>query len=626
MTFRGWFLSLCMITGLGVLVTVTTAQDAPVPPLPKLPMPSKDEPEKGIQVENRGPVHEAFANPGAPVRGKEGSYSDKAPPPPIPELPPDEKPAGDNVQWISGYWQWDVEKKDYIWVSGFWRNAPPGRSWTPGEWRAENGQYRYIPGFWRPSDQNSRRIDLPEPPKTVENGPNVPAPHKDAIWIPGHWVHRNENYVWQPGYWGEIEANMMWTPPQYNYTGSGYCYTPGYWDYTFEDRGLLYAPVYFTEPLWLNAGWRFCPRFGVSVGFGGGWGWGWGGFYDSLFIGPGCSSFWFGGFWGPTCWGAGFRPWCWGGGINNPCYHHYCWLNRNNPNWNACNQAKCVARNWGAIPGAGQRLAGNHLASSGNNLNPNSINAARNFATKLGGEKMGQQVADRIAKGQAIQQANTALKQSGSMNVVQPANQVLKNQALAQRLPAPSSVTTRSTDIGANVRSAALTSAGNHVVKPNLDAVRSMTNRPSLASTNTDTAMRNNINNAIRQAPSGSFSKMESTRTLPSSSSLGNTRSSTNGMGLNSNNTLQGSRSFSSNPNLGSSSLGSSTRSMSTPNMGSSSMGSSSRSLPPSSMGSSGMGSRGSFGGSSIGGARGGMGGGSFGGGGSRGGGGGGKK
>lgn len=631
MTLRHWFLSLCMLTGTVILVTVTTAQDAPVPPLPKLGMPTKDEPEKGIQVENRGPVHEAFANPGAAVRGgKEGSFADKAPPPPVPELPPDEKPSGDNVQWISGYWQWDIEKKDFIWVSGFWRNTPPGRTWTQGEWRVENGQHRYIPGFWRPSNENSRRIDLPEPPKSVENGPNVPAPHKDALWIPGHWVPRNENYVWQPGYWGEVEPNMMWTPPQYNYTGSGYCFTPGYWDYTFEDRGLLFAPVYFTEPLWLNAGWRFCPSFGVSIGFGGGWGWGWGGFYDSLFIGPGCGSFWFGGFWGPTCWGAGFRPWCWGGGggFNNNCYNHYRWLNRNNSNWHAGNQARCAARNFGAIPGAGQRLAGNQFGKGGSNVNPNTINAARNFASKVGGEKMGQQVADRIAKGQAIQQANTALKQSGSMNVVQPAKQVLNNQALAQRLPSPSSVTRNSTDVGANVRSAALSSAGNNTMKPNFDTVRSMNNRPSLASNNSDAAMRNNINNAIRQAPTNSLPRMDSARVLPNNSALGNTRSSGGSTAMNNNALQGGSRNFTGSSNLGSSSLGSGSRSFSPPSMGSSSMGSTSRSFSPPSMGSSSMGSRGSFGGGSMGGSRGGMGGGGggFGGGGSRGGGGGGGK
>ena len=47
----------------------------------------------------------------------------KAPPGPIPELPPRDKPPGDNLIWIPGYWAWDPEKNDYLWVSGIWRAA-----------------------------------------------------------------------------------------------------------------------------------------------------------------------------------------------------------------------------------------------------------------------------------------------------------------------------------------------------------------------------------------------------------------------------------------------------------------------------------------------------------------------
>ncbi len=37
---------------------------------------------------------------------------------------PDQKPEGTNVQWIPGYWSWDDERKDYLWVSGFKRDVP----------------------------------------------------------------------------------------------------------------------------------------------------------------------------------------------------------------------------------------------------------------------------------------------------------------------------------------------------------------------------------------------------------------------------------------------------------------------------------------------------------------------
>lgn len=491
MRFRDWFCALSLGTSVVLLTTVTIAQDTPKPPVPNPP--TKDD---GIQIENRGPVHEAFANPGAPVRGKEGVFADKAPPPAVPELPPEEKPSGNNVQWIPGYWQWDLDKKDFLWVSGFWRNTPPGREWHAGEWTVENGKNRYIPGYWQPSKGGIGRTNLPEPPRSVENGPNVPAPHKDALWIPGRWVHREDNYVWQPGYWGEVEQDMVWTPGQYNYTGHGYCWVPGYWDYCFEDRGLLYAPVYFTRPLWLTAGWRFCPSFGISVGFGGGWAWGYGGFYDSLFWGPGYCSFWFGNYYGPGYWGCGFRPWCWNGGAGhcNPVYNHYCWANRNNPNWNQHMQQHYAAHNMGAMPGPGRNINGNSAAVAGN-VSARTLNSATAMANRLGGEKAGQQFVDRVSRGQSIQQVNNALKQSGSSNVVQPANQVLKNQSIAQSLPTVDKSSARTIDTS---------------------SARSM-------------SLNQQISNSIRTAPTGSTTYGDRIRGI-SSESLARSQSSSRTM------------------------------------------------------------------------------------------------
>ena len=74
-----------------------------------------------VEVLARGPIHEAYAEPSerepapTPVIPKE-------PPKAIEELPPDQKPEGDNVLWLPGYWAWDEDKKDHIWISGFWRN------------------------------------------------------------------------------------------------------------------------------------------------------------------------------------------------------------------------------------------------------------------------------------------------------------------------------------------------------------------------------------------------------------------------------------------------------------------------------------------------------------------------
>src|SRR5256885_1151657 len=77
-------------------------------PIP-LPLPLPPRPGNGIEVTpprppevkddrvtvlDRGPIHEGFAQPGAPVRGK-GLTAPKAPPPQIDELLPDTKPERD---------------------------------------------------------------------------------------------------------------------------------------------------------------------------------------------------------------------------------------------------------------------------------------------------------------------------------------------------------------------------------------------------------------------------------------------------------------------------------------------------------------------------------------------------
>src|SRR6185437_845057 len=97
--------------GLGLWLAAAPARAQQTPPPPPIP------PEE-VEVLARGPVHEAYAEP-TEVRPDPSPVIPRQPPAPIEELPPDQRPEGDNVQWIPGYWAWQTDPGDFVWVSGF---------------------------------------------------------------------------------------------------------------------------------------------------------------------------------------------------------------------------------------------------------------------------------------------------------------------------------------------------------------------------------------------------------------------------------------------------------------------------------------------------------------------------
>ena len=109
--------------------------------------PGRADAEEGLQVLTRGPVHEAFAET-VTFDPEPGIVVPKAPPAAIEELPPDQKPEGANIAWIPGYWGWDDERSNFLWVSGVWRALPPGRQWVPGYWGRSSQGYQWTSGYW----------------------------------------------------------------------------------------------------------------------------------------------------------------------------------------------------------------------------------------------------------------------------------------------------------------------------------------------------------------------------------------------------------------------------------------------------------------------------------------------
>ena len=210
----------------------------------------------------RGPLHEAFAEP-VTFDPQPGLVVPKAPPEPVPEMPPEVKPDDDAV-WISGYWAWDDQREDYIWVSGVYRVFPPGERWVPGYWRQAGNGYQWVPGFWTPAEAQQVEY-LPPPPESLEQGPSSPTPSENHFWINGCWEYENSGYLWRPGYWAVGHDGWVWVPAHYAWTPYGCIYVPGYWDYQLVNRGMCFAPVYFRRTVYIRPGYYYRPRRAIDL-------------------------------------------------------------------------------------------------------------------------------------------------------------------------------------------------------------------------------------------------------------------------------------------------------------------------------------------------------------------------
>lgn len=211
----------------------------------------------------RGPIHEGFAEP-VLLDAEPSLVIPEAPPEPINEIPPDVQPEGDSVQWLPGYWAWDEERLDFLWVSGVWRAPPPDRRWVPGYWTQIDSGYQWGAGFW--AERNQQKITyLPFPRKTLEQGPNGPAPAAELFWVPGCWMRRGSSYAWRPGYWARAEPEWVWIPAHYVWTPRGSIFVAGFWDYPLERRGMLFAPVYFEVPVYAEPGYYYSPAMVIDV-------------------------------------------------------------------------------------------------------------------------------------------------------------------------------------------------------------------------------------------------------------------------------------------------------------------------------------------------------------------------
>jgi hypothetical protein len=290
---------------------------------PALAQQEESEAEEGVQVLSNGPVHEAFAET-IVFDPQPGVMASEEPPSLIEEVPPEQKPEGE-VQWIPGYWAWDDERSEYIWVSGIWRIPPPGRLWVPGYWERSGDGFQWTSGYWITVQAGETKY-LPEPPDSIELGPDTHPPSSDHGWVPGCWFWHHGSYAWRPGFWAKMHKDWIWIPAHYSWTPRGYIFVSGYWDLIADKRGVLYAPVYVSPKIYRGITFSYSPGHAVDLNV----------FSDCLFVRPRYRHYYFGDYYAPKYHRKGIHPWFShhaGRSGYDPIYAHQRWHHRNDRDW-----------------------------------------------------------------------------------------------------------------------------------------------------------------------------------------------------------------------------------------------------------------------------------------------------
>lgn len=304
-----WILTFSLVVGLAAAVNAQPGVDT-------------DEisaTDPGVETLSRGPLHEAFAEP-VLDRPVPTFIVPKEPPAAIDEIPPAEQ-LDERAVWIPGYWAWDDERQDFLWVSGIYRVPPPGRQWIPGYWRAAEGGSQWVPGYWSTAETDEVAY-LPEPPASLDTGPTTPAPAADYLWNPGTWLWSGSRYQWQAGTWMAARPGWIWVPSYYVWTPGGYVASGGYWDFVLGQRGVVYAPAYFSQPVYTQPGYVYRPGWSLNVSM----------LLGNLFLRPNYSHYYFGDYFAPNYAKYGFQPWYSAAGrsrvYQDPLFRYYAWSNR----------------------------------------------------------------------------------------------------------------------------------------------------------------------------------------------------------------------------------------------------------------------------------------------------------
>ena len=242
-----------LVVGLGVgMVNVPARAQSPSPPQPPQPqapppldgpvtgleaLPSTEAPQAGAaERESPAPARSGEVLPadGSPA-GTGRVHVPQAPPAPIAERPSGERPDA-RAQWISGHWDWDQSRSEFVWVAGSWQIPPAGMVWVAGRWMRDPDGWYYLPGSWSRRDRlagvaNRNRAAWRTTGPPADHPDDTPglAPSPDSFFVPGHYAPSGDRLVWIPGAWARVQPGWDWIPARWVRRPDGWDFREGSW-------------------------------------------------------------------------------------------------------------------------------------------------------------------------------------------------------------------------------------------------------------------------------------------------------------------------------------------------------------------------------------------------------------
>ena len=268
----------------------------------------------------------------------------KEPPQPIQEMPPDQKPAGQNIQWIPGYWAGTSRATTSSGSAASGASRRPIVSGFPATGTKSTGATSGSrePGFRSVRETRAKPavVLAPAPAEPRSRSQHAPALSQREL---------DSRLLVLASVGIRLAARILGgRPAQLDLDARALCLDPewlslraGYWDLPVANRGLMFAPVYYPQPVYAQPNFVFTPSIGI-VGSA---------VTANLFVQASTNQYMFGNFYAQNFVSVGITPWfsfSFATGpplFYDPLFSYYAVINvRQNPGWVAAVREQYVLR------------------------------------------------------------------------------------------------------------------------------------------------------------------------------------------------------------------------------------------------------------------------------------------